>query len=267
MITKEVKKLTAHNNLATEVEIIRIEGRDRLKVTDLTAHEVELTILINNSKAVLLNCSPDNYKYLAIGFLYTNGIIAKKEDIISIETGKNIVNIELNKKLIPVENLINPYLSINILKPGIEKEKELVKQNNGGQSIILETIFALLVRMQNKAHLFNKTGGAHNCGLADMYGSLLLFCEDVSRYNTIDRIFGEALLKNITMKDKILLTSCRITGGIMKKIINGGVSTIVSRSAVTNSAIVLAKKSGITLAGFARGNRINIYSCFKNIVT
>lgn len=264
LITKEVKQLTAHN-LATEVEITRIENKKRLFITDLTAREVELTILINNSKTVLLKCSPGNYKYLAIGFLFANGIITKKEDIISIKTDKNIVNIELNKKLIPVENLINPNLSISALKSKIDKK--LNKANKRQERIVKsDIIFTLLARMQEKAYFFNKTGGVHNCGLADREGCLLLYCEDVSRYNTIDRIFGEALLKNISMKDKILLTSCRITSGIMEKIINGGITTIASRSAVTDSAAKLANRKNITLIGFARDNRMNIYSCSDNVV-
>jgi FdhD protein len=249
----------------SEVEITRIEDKNRFEVTDLTAREVELTILINNRKTILLNCSPGNYKYLAIGFLYTNGIITGKEDIISINTGENVVNIELNRKLILAENLINPHLPIGSSKS--KTENVLNKLNNQeGRGIKSETIFALFTRMQEKAYWFNKTGGVHSCALADREGSLLLFCEDVSRYNTIDRTFGEALFKNISMKDKILLTSCRITGGIMKKIIKGGIVTIASRSAVTDSAIALANEKGTTLIGFARDNRLNIYSHPENIM-
>ena len=249
----------------SEVDITRIKGKNRLQVKDLTAREVELTIAINDRKIIILNCSPGNYKYLAIGFLYTSGIITKKEDIISIKIDKNIVNIKLNRQLIKEENLIKPHLQIGFSKS--KTEKILNKLNKqGGRSIKSETIFSLLARMQKKAHWFDKTGGVHSCALADREGSLLLFCEDVSRYNTIDRIFGEALYKNIIVEDKILLTSCRITAGIMRKIIKGGMVAIASRSAVTDTAIALANEKGITLIGFARDNRMNIYSGPENIM-
>lgn len=251
-----------------KIKIIRIEDKKRLSITDLTAREVELTILINNHKLISLNCSPGNYQFLAVGFLYTNTIITGRDDIISIKTGKNSVNITLNNIVMPVEKKINFHLPMGVLKLRTEVESESNKLYSNKKKMIIksDTIFTLLSHLQEKAHLFDRTGGVHSCALADGKGSLLLFCEDISRYNTVDRILGEALLKNINLADKILLTSCRITRGILEKIINGKVSTVISRSAVTDNAIKLAKEALITLVGFARGNRMNIYSFPEDII-
>jgi len=249
-----------------KIKIIRIEDKKRLSITDLTAREVELTILINNRKLISLNCSPGNYQFLAVGFLYTNGIITGREDIVSIKTGENKVDITLNNTVMPVEKEINLHLPIGFLKPGTVAESKKLYDKEKRIIIKSDTIFTLLNHLQEKAFLFNKTGGVHSCALADREGSLLLFCEDISRYNTVDRILGEALLKNIKVVDKILLTSCRITEGILKKIINGKVSTVISRSAVTDNAVKLAQDALITLIGFARDNRMNIYSFPENIV-
>ncbi len=252
------------NDLTAEINITRIKGNKRMYTTDLTAREVKLTILANNNKLVSLNCSPGKYKYLAIGFLYTNGILLDKKNIISIKTERNKVNIVLKNQLKPVEELTNLHLPMNIFN--FAKYKRTKRTNSSKKIIVrLSNIYKLLTKMQEKAYLFNKTGGVHSCGMANKEGSLLLFCEDVSRYNTIDRILGEALFKNINVEDKTLLTSCRITSGILKKIINGGVMSIVSRSAVTDSAAKLANKIGITLIGFARDGRMNVYSCTNNI--
>ncbi|MFZ2330285.1 MAG: formate dehydrogenase accessory sulfurtransferase FdhD, partial [Atribacterota bacterium] len=68
------------NNLSSKIKIIRIEDKKRFSITDLTAREVNLVILLNNQEFTSLNCSPGNYQFLAVGFLYTNGIITRSED-------------------------------------------------------------------------------------------------------------------------------------------------------------------------------------------
>jgi FdhD protein len=114
--------------------------------------------------------------------------------------------------------------------------------------------------MQERAVFFKLTGGVHSCALADKNGSIILFSEDISRYNTIDKILGEAFVNDISTEDKIILTSCRITSGILRKIITGKVSLIISRAAPTDRTIELAERAGVTLIGFVRGERMNIYS-------
>jgi len=254
------------NNLSSKIKIIRIEDKKRFSITDLTAREVNLVILLNNQEFTSLNCSPGNYQFLAVGFLYTNGIITRSEDIESINIDKNKVYITLNKTVVPIKKSINLHSPVMVSKPITEAESNKRFSSKEIMFIKSDIIFTLLRNMQEKAHLFDRTGGVHSCALADGKGSLLLFCEDISRYNTVDRILGEALLKNINLADKIILTSCRITRGILEKIINGKVSTVISRSAVTDNAIILAKEALITLVGFARGNRMNIYSFPENII-
>lgn len=252
------------NNLTARTKIIRIEGKNKTDLVDLTARETELDIFINNRKILQLNCSPGNYLYLAIGFLYSNGVIRGKEDIISVKITRNRIKFVLKDTLIPIERLINPIYSTSITKNGNKKDNKITNLSEETK-IKPDIIYKLLNEMGKKALNFDKTGGVHSCGLASQEGGLLLFCEDISRYNTVDRIIGEALLKGIEMEDKAIITSCRITSGILKKIINGGIKTIISRSAVTNSSVGLAEREMLTLIGFARDNRMNIYSGLENI--
>ena len=244
-------------------------------IINSTLDEVRIAITEDEQLAELFIDMPD--KHRSIGNIY----LGRVNNIVQ-SLNAAFINIGLKQDAFlhfsdideSLENVITEEdedifdLSSNDSKPELLKvDKKLNKANKRQERIIKsDIIFTLLARMQEKAYFFNKTGGVHNCGLADREGCLLLYCEDVSRYNTIDRIFGEALLKNISMKDKILLTSCRITSGIMEKIINGGITTIASRSAVTDSAAKLANRKNITLIGFARDNRMNIYSCSDNVV-
>ena len=121
-------------------------------------------------------------------------------------------------------------------------------------------VYSLISGMQGRANFFKLTGGVHSCALVNKQGSIILFSEDISRYNTIDKILGEAFVNDITTEDKIILTSCRITSGILRKIIIGKLPIVISRAAPTDLAIKLAKRMGITLVGFVRGKRMNIYT-------
>ena len=141
-----------------------------------------------------------------------------------------------------------------------EEQKETSLSIDTPLKINSNLVYSLISEMQERAGLFKLTGGVHSCALADKHGSIILFSEDISRYNTIDKIFGETFVKGITTENKIMLTSCRITSGILKKIIIGKLSIVISRAAPTDLAIKLAEKVGITLVGFVRGERMNIYT-------
>lgn len=244
-------------NLSSKVKIIRIENNDQKEMKDLTAREIQMRIFVNEVEVVSLNCSPGDFKSLGVGFLYTNSLISELEDIDLIDVRRDKIQIKLKNQFISFD-----FLKTNCLTSDFSSYIKDRKSENRFKEdeINLRIIPSLLIKMQKKAKYFDLTGGVHSCGLADHKGTLLLFCEDISRYNTIDRIFGKALRKKISLDDKIILTSCRITSGIIKKIINGKISIIISRSAVTDKAVKLAKEFGLTLIGFARGNRMNIYT-------
>lgn len=245
--------------------IIRIGQGNKEEITDIIAREIELSIYVNQKKIIRLYCSPGNYKFLGAGFLFSTGILASKEDILLIETNHNSVNIITKNSILSAE-YIN-YLSSEINSKH-QVKKLSIKNTDMLDSLVLKhsIVFTLMAEMQNKAVFFKESGSVHSCGLANRNGIILLFAEDISRYNTIDRILGESLLKDINTSDKIILTSCRITSGIIKKIIQTGISIVISRSAVTDCAINMAHRNNITLIGFARNERMNIYSHPERII-
>ncbi len=194
-----------------------------------------------------------------MGFLFTAGILANKEDVVSIEIKQESININAkNSNLVSVQiNHISSSVEVEdhfqkISKTGMVKQKNL--------KINPLIIYKLIAKMQEKAIFFKASGGVHSCALATKSGEIQLFAEDISRYNTIDRILGQAFLMGINTDNKILLTSCRITSGILKKIIFGNVPIIISRAAITDSALEIANDNNITLIGFARGERMNVYT-------
>ena len=249
-----------------EVELIRIAGHEQKKVTDIVAKEIFLNIYVNQEYLVSLNCSPGNLKYLATGFLFSTGIVKDRKEIISIKEVKKGIYFEINNQKL-LSGIISSINLISQSNPQIFKKRKLFFLKDEPK-IHINTIFLLVSNIQKKAVFFKSSGGVHSCGLADVNGSILLFCEDIGRYNTVDRILGEALFfKNIKIDDKVILTSCRITSGIIKKIVYADIPIIISRAAVTDCAIQLAERQGITLIGFVRGERMNVYTYPERIIS
>lgn len=244
-----------------EVNLTRIKGNKIEEISDLVAKEITFTILLNKKKLVTLNCSPEKYKYLGLGFLYTSGILQKKEDIISLDINEKqgLMNIKIKGVSLSSENIINSNLWIGSYRQS-EEQKKTPLSIDTSLKISSNLVYSLISEMQGRANFFKLTGGVHSCALVDKQGSIILFSEDISRYNSIDKILGEAFVNNITTEDKIVLTSCRITSGILRKIIIGKLPIVISRAAPTDLAIKLAKRMGITLVGFVREKRMNIYT-------
>lgn len=244
-----------------EVKLTRIKGNKIEEISDLVAKEITFTILLNKKKLVTLNCSPEKYKYLGLGFLYTSGILQKKEDIISLDINEKqgLMNIKIKGVSLSSEDIIDSNLWIGSYRQ-LEEQKETSLPTDTSLKINNNLVYSLISEMQERANFFKLTGGVHSCALVDKQGSIILFSEDISRYNSIDKILGEAFVNNITTEDKIVLTSCRITSGILRKIIIGKLPIVISRAAPTDLAIKLAKRMGITLVGFVREKRMNIYT-------
>ena len=244
-----------------EVNLTRIKGNKIEEISDLVARETTFTILLNQKNLVTLSCTPEKYKYLGLGFLYTSGILRKKEDIVSLEINKkqDLMDIRIKGTSLLPKDIITNNLWLGIYQQA-EGEGNPFSFIDASLKINPSLVYSLISEMQERADFFKLTGGVHSCALADKNGSIMLFSEDISRYNTIDKILGEAFVNDINTEDKIILTSCRITSGILKKIIIGKLPVVISRAAPTDRAIELAEKIGITLVGFVRGKRMNIYT-------
>lgn len=244
-----------------EVNLTRIKEKKREEISDLVARETTFTILLNKKKLVTLNCSPEKYKFLGLGFLYTSGILQKKEDIISLDVNEKqgLMDIKIKGVSLSSEDIINSNLWIGSYQQSEEQEETSLSIDTS-LKICSNLVYSLISEMQERANFFKLTGGVHSCALADKNGSIILFSEDISRYNAIDKILGEAFINDITTEDKIILTSCRITSGILRKIIIGKLPIVISRAAPTDLAIKLAQRVGITLIGFVRRERMNIYT-------
>ena len=254
------------------VDIYRVNRDSKQAGEDIVVKELPLTILLNGRELVTLLCSPANLKYLAFGFLLSEGLLRGRNDIKSIidDEQRGIVRVETVADLNGEEEQVFK----RIITPGCgrgaafyssadavgmrEVKSEL--QVNGAEILELMTLFHHL------SETYRSTGGVHSAALCDNK-TLNIFSEDIGRHNAIDKIFGQCIWEGISTNNQIVLTSGRISSEIVIKIARNNIPVLASKSAPTNTAVKLADLLGITLIGFVRGTRMNVYSHHQRIVS
>ena len=245
--------------------ILRITEQGRNKTEDIVTKESPLTIILNNRELVTLLCSPANIKYLAIGFLFSEGLLRSKDEIKKIiaDDQRSVVQVETEKyKEFTGELLSKPLIaSSGSRKASFYIASDIRDKAKVESQITIAPyeVFTLVNEFQHRSRLFKATGGVHSAALCDTVG-ILVFSEDIGRHNAIDKVFGECILTDIPMDDRVIITSGRVSSDILLKVTKGKIPILISKSAPTNLGVRLADDLGITLIGFVRGERMNIYT-------
>lgn len=271
-------------NKSSSSQFVKSTGQDVEKVTiyrvtrdskqvneDVVVRELPLTIILNGRELVTLLCSPSNLKYLAIGFLFAEGLIISKNDIerITVNESKGIAHIET----ISGSDGDEAQVFKRIITPGCGRGAAFynaadafgMKKVDSKLQISGAEILDLMKQFQLRSETYRSTGGVHSAALCNKE-EVLLFSEDIGRHNAIDKIFGQRLWEGIPTHDQIVFTSGRVSSEIVIKIARSNVPILASKSAPTGTAVKLANSLGITLIGFVRGMRMNVYSQDQRIV-
>jgi len=264
------------------LKIIRIRG-DRSEVTeDRITEEISLRLLAEHRPVAELMCSPGDLEDLVRGFFYTNSFIRSADQIrrIVVNRATGSAFIELAPDIdagsfrlsgvigsacgsaLPVEEGSGPPdeeksgASSDSPVPADPVDSKVVE---GRIRVGSSHISTLMEEFRARSELHRQTGGVHAAALADRK-ELLVFREDIGRHNAVDKVIGAYLLEGNNFGDKILLSSGRLSSEILHKAAACGVPIVVSRSAPTDRCVALARQRSITLIGFARAQRMNIYS-------
>ncbi|MDF1534824.1 MAG: formate dehydrogenase accessory sulfurtransferase FdhD [Methanosarcinaceae archaeon] len=244
-------------------EITRIYSEKVEVVVDLIAQEVPLSIRVNDDELVTLLASPDHCIELAVGLLYSSGFISSFSDIEEIDVDKQgtIVSICLKNRQLRKDVEYRALLTSGCGRGTLFLQAgEISRRSKIKSEIVLHRnrIFELMVDFQSRSTGYKQTGGIHSAALASSSGIHCVY-EDIGRHNAIDKILGYVVMHEIDVQDKFILTSGRISSEIVLKLNRTDLGLIVSRSAPTNQAINYARGTGISLIGFVRGRRMNVY--------
>ncbi len=251
--------------LSKEVNIVRIASKRREILKDEVVCEVPLTILVNEEELVTLQCSPHNLEYLAVGFLLSEGILGKGTEIERMDLSEKGWYIRVGLR---GDFPIDKYLSgRRIIGSGCSGAITFYRDIDAQECVPLEDeteyscqkISSFMRQFQRKSLTFKNTGGVHSCALCSQEG-IEIFAEDIGRHNAVDKIFGECFIKRISTQGKFILTSGRVSSEILIKAVKQKVPIVASHSAPTDLAVGLAEKLNLTLVGFVRGDRMNIYT-------
>jgi FdhD protein len=249
-----------------KVRITRIVSGKREQTEDLVVSEEPLTIVLNGQKVITLLCTPRDQEYLALGFVLSEGFIHERKEIGSIDSHrKGEISITAKTKGTPSSDLSRSGIMTSGCAKGMTFSR--LEDLDPAQDLLIDLqvtlsaseVQALTHEFEKKSVLFRKTGGVHAAAVASP-DRILVYFEDIGRHNAVDKVLGKCFLEDITCEDKILLLSGRISSDVLAKAAKSGLSIIVSRSAPTASAVKGAEKLGITLVGFARGSKMNVYS-------
>jgi len=249
-----------------------VETKKSERKTDWVAREKPLYIFLGRTHCVTIFCSPTNLKELAIGHLLAEGLVKSVGEIkeLNLDAKKMVCRVEL-KSNVSVRSrlrLLKPYSRVILSACGSRTPVHFSKRLSKTKSALRVKADMVLegVRDLNfKAATFRKTGGVHAAAVYGGDGSLLAFAEDVGRHNAVDKVIGMTTEKSAVFGDCFLVLTGRLSGDVVLKVARVGIPVVASMAAALDSGVAVAKKSGITLVGFVRGKRMNIYSHAERI--
>jgi len=235
---------------------VSVDGR-----TDEVAVELPLEVRLNGSPVAVTMRTPGHDFELAAGFLYGEGIVSEAPEMtLPEDLAANVVDAIAAEAVPPATRRFYTTSSCGICGKGALEEVEAIAPAvEGGPSIDRALLAELPDRLRQPT--FERTGGLHATGLFDAAGESLLVREDVGRHNAMDKVIGRALLDGgLPFSENVLCVSGRLAFELVQKTARAGAPILVGVGAPTSLAVELAADRGITLAGFARGGRVNVYT-------
>lgn len=233
-------------------------------IEDEIVVESSLNITINDRDVVTLLSSPAERKELALGFMKSEGLVGGLEQVERLELGDSEKNVEVElDESVEIETYFERKRALtSSCGRATSVVENLDRLELTGSGPVMESpavLTNLMEDMQKRAELFRLTGGSHTAAIASGE-SVLHLAEDIGRHNAVDKVIGKSLFSGGVLAESILLTSGRLSSEMTLKAIRSRVPITVSRSAPTTLAVRIARAANLSMVGFTRGKRMNIYS-------
>ncbi|NOY39269.1 MAG: formate dehydrogenase accessory sulfurtransferase FdhD [Nitrospirae bacterium] len=243
---------------AEKRRISRITEEGCLQLDDEVALERRLRISVNGHEVLRLYCSPVKVRELVVGLFMTEGVIRGNwcAERMTVKHGHDIL------VDIPAEGeveLEGGTITSGCLG-GITFDRSF-EDGAVGEGIKIErkSLSGLFAEFQRMSRLYKLTGCIHNAAVSDSK-KIITHAEDIGRHNAVDKVIGHCILENIALEDKVMHVSGRLSSEMASKCARWKIPVVVSRAAPTSLAIDIAERSGITMIGFMRSSRFNIYT-------
>ncbi len=242
--------------------VFRYEQGSVSRVERQVVQEYPLRLEVNGRDLATLIASPHQLNFLVAGFLRLQGFIQGLDDILSLGvcqefgTARVRIRAEIPERLFPaLTSGCGTGISFQLPVPPMKS----TGPSEARARFTPQQIFALMRELAQRAESYRAHGGIHSAAVGDGQ-QLLIYSEDLGRHNTLDRIAGEALFKNLDLHGKLLVTSGRVSSEMVAKAMRLGIALIASRTSPTDMVIQMAEQAGITLVGYVRGDTFEVYS-------
>lgn len=251
---------------ATRLDVLAVEEPLEIRIVHPSIGETAISITMR---------TPGNDAELAIGFLHGEGIIRSADDVVRVgkrlhaATGKeNIVVVELAESCSPDTGKLTRHFyttsSCGVCgKSSIEAIEVLPVEELpvGSQRLRAETVHGLPDKIKSSQAIFETTGGLHAAALFTLDGELLEIREDVGRHNAMDKLIGSFVRKDeMPLADRLVMVSGRASFELVQKAVMAGIPIMAAVGAPSSLAVELASRFGMTLIGFVRDHRFNVYT-------
>jgi FdhD protein len=223
------------------------------------AREAPVTVYVNGQELITFLCTPQNLRCLVLGFLYLEGIIDSLNEVALLRVcdEEEMIDVRLAHDVdLPTRRVLTSGCGGGTTFADLSMQTSKVEST---LKVMPSQILGLMRGLYREADLYRTTGGVHTSALSDGQ-NLLIVASDVGRHNTLDKIQGQCLLEGIDTRDRILLTTGRLSAEMLNKAAKMQVPVLVSRTSPTDLAVEMAQAWGITLIGYARGEQMHVYS-------
>ncbi|HXF84230.1 MAG TPA: formate dehydrogenase accessory sulfurtransferase FdhD [Anaerolineales bacterium] len=244
-----------------EIQYERYEFKKWVHYNAETIVEAPVSLTVNGKVWLTFMCTPLHLEAMALGFLYNEGVIASMSEVENVHVCAHGDNVDV-------------WLNRNVEQPtswrrtsgctgGVTAVDALarvdVSFNGDRPRVPPEAIGHLVELLFESQSLYRETGGVHTSALSDGE-KIVVVAEDIGRHNTLDKIAGLCLMNNIFPETRILLTTGRISSEMLQKAARMKVPILISRTSPSSLSIEMAERYGITLIGYARKHRFNVYT-------
>jgi FdhD protein len=265
-------RLVGVNESVRSVEVTRVDGAVRQEVRDRVAVERALEVRLNGEPFSVIMRTPGDDRSLVAGFLFSEGVIRTSADVSAIEVDRvasDVIDVHLSAARTPVlADLLGSRRNVAMNSScGMCGRRTLESLDVPGDPLPVtwtmpaDVVARLPATLAPAQQAFAETGGLHAAGIVSIDGRLEDSAEDVGRHNAIDKLIGRMLMiDRLPLSDHALVVSGRLSFEIVQKAFLAGIPMIVAVSAPSSLAVDLAKEAGLTLVGFTRAGRFNIYS-------
>lgn len=221
-----------------EARVLRLSAPEGSleELRDAVAVEEETRLYVNGRLLAALRHSPAQVREMVVGYLLTEGVVGCVDEVLEVELREGEARVKVLE--------------------GPPRARPSAGEVRFSAAAVLRAVETLGAR----ASVFKATGGTHAAAVADREGGLASFAEDVSRHSALDKAVGGAALRGVDLSQSMLALSGRLTYEVVSKAARAGVPVVASISAPTSGGIAAAEAAGLTLIGFVREGRLNVYT-------